>query len=475
MKRLLTLTLALLMTIVLFGAGSVYAEEENPYVGLWEITGYQEDGAYTPIADSGRKAYMDFLANGVIYGVMVDESSASVAYMGYKVTGENTLSIYEGEDPLPAVYDPASGVITVTDTDSGLATFVERIQEDPLPDIHGMVDNSKEEQTYYGYIMTIGGQTIQVLEALPLIGMELEDIYLTLNPDGTGYLQFGAEEAGGEITWNETEIRAEETVLSYGRVGDHIVVDMGEGQGGIEFAPQGEMEVLMLLKESENDEAAVEGALDAQSLAGEWKLVKATAAGQTLTAEQLKAQGQDMSFTFSADGSASMTSKGSITDGMDWTLEGSTIKLSMYGYDLFDFTYDGQYLVLNVMAKMYFEKVVSVSADGLALEDGVWKYYRNGVVDTAFEGLAYGENIGWFYVKNGEIDFSFTGIAYGEDLGYWYVKDGALDPSFTGVANSQEFGLLYCENGFVSFTWNGTYIQDGVTYTVENSRAVPLV
>ncbi len=110
-------------------------------------------------------------------------------------------------------------------------------------------------------------------------------------------------------------------------------------------------------------------------------------------------------------------------------------------------------------------------ADGLVLVDGVWKYYRNGVVDTAYEGFALGEGIGFFYVKNGEIDFSFTGIAYGEGIGHWYGKNGALDPTFTGVAYNRDFGLLYCENGYVNFTWNGTVTQDGKSYLVENSRA----
>ena len=42
MKRLLTLTLALLLVITLAGTVGVtrsLAEEENPYLGLWEITG----------------------------------------------------------------------------------------------------------------------------------------------------------------------------------------------------------------------------------------------------------------------------------------------------------------------------------------------------------------------------------------------------------------------------------------------------
>ncbi len=300
---------------------------------------------------------MDFMANGVIYGVMVDESGATLAYMGYKVTGENTLDIYEGEDPLPAVYDPASGVITVTDTDGGLATFVERIQEDPLPDIHGMVDNSKEEQTYYGYIMTQAGQSISMLEMLPTMGIDPKDFYLTLNPDGTGYLQFGEEESGGDITWDETSFTAEGESISYTRLGDHIVIHLGEGDdaGTVEFAPEDEVEILLVLMGGVDIPEPVD--VEAEDLVGEWKLLKASAAGQELTAEQIKAQGLEMSFQFNADGSAVMISNGSPTDGLSWKVEGSELTLSVGSYDVFTLSYDGEYLILSMGAKMYFEKV----------------------------------------------------------------------------------------------------------------------
>ena len=184
MKRLLSLTLALLMTVALFGVAGArnhaMAEEENPFVGLWEITGHQEGDTFTPYANDGNRAFLDFLPNGAIYGVMVSSSGARNEYLAYKVTGENTLDLYEGEDPVPSVYDPATGVITVTDPGSDFKTFVERVKEDPLPDIRALVDLSQEEQTYYGYLMSQSGQTINMLEVLPAMGMDPEDFYLTL-------------------------------------------------------------------------------------------------------------------------------------------------------------------------------------------------------------------------------------------------------------------------------------------------------
>jgi hypothetical protein len=358
MKRLLNLTLALLLVITLVGTVGVtrsLAEEENPYLGLWEITGQQNGDQYASLADAGRKAYMDFLPSGAIYGVMSADGQHIKTYMGYKVTGENTLDIYEGEEGIPAVYDPATGIITVTAEDNYL-TFVERVKEDPLPDIRALVDNADEERTYYGYKMTQDGQEIDMVTMLPAMGMDPEDFYLTLNPDGTGYVQFGSEDAGGEITWTDTTLTAEGESITYTREGDYLLLSI-DGTTGVTFAPEGEVEALMAMNGIEIAEPVSAVDVDAEALVGDWKLSKATAMGQTLTAEQLQAQGLEMSFTFNGDGTAVMTSNGSPTDGLSWTVEDGKLSLSVSSYDLFTFTYDGEYLILSMGGDLYFEKV----------------------------------------------------------------------------------------------------------------------
>ena len=358
MKRLLTLTLALLLVITLAGTVGVtrsLAEEENPYLGLWEITGQQNGDQYASLADAGRKAYMDFLPSGAIYGVMSADGQHIKTYMGYKATGENTLDIYEGEEGIPAVYDPATGIITVTAEDNYL-TFVERVKEDPLPDIRALVDNADEERTYYGYKMTQDGQEIDMVTMLPAMGMDPEDFYLTLNPDGTGYVQFGSEDAGGEITWTDTTLTAEGESITYTREGDYILLSI-DGTTGVTFAPEGEVEALMAMNGIEIAEPVSAVDVNAEALVGDWKLSKATAMGQTLTAEQLQAQGLEMSFTFNGDGTAVMNSNGSPTDGLSWTVEDGKLSLSVSSYDLFTFTYDGEYLILSMGGDLYFEKV----------------------------------------------------------------------------------------------------------------------
>ena len=365
MKRLLTLTLALLMAVALLGvSGAVnytYAEGEgeepvNPYVGLWEITGQQEGDEYTPLTEAEGKIYMDFLPSGAIYAVMFDGAEGDDDYLAYEVTGENTLNLFEGDDEaIPAVYDPEKGVITVTFTDDEdtFSTFLERVTEEPLPDIRALVDHSQEEQTYYGYLMISGEQTVSMLDVLPAMGMDPEDFYVTLNPDGTGYLQFGEEEAGGEITWTEAEFTAEGESVPYTRQGDHILLTV-EGTL-IEFAPEGEVEALLAMKGDAASAGDVAIEFTAEDVIGSWEFTKGKTMGVEVTASQT---GQAMSLVLKEGGKASMTTNGKANDHLEWRIEDGVIILGVGTYEAFRLTYDGTVLILNTMGvDMIFERV----------------------------------------------------------------------------------------------------------------------
>ena len=365
MKRLLTLTLALLMAAALIGvSGAVnYAcaegeseEPVNPYVGLWQITGQQEGDVYTSLTETEAKIYMDFLPSGAIYAVMFDGAEGDDDYLAYEVTGENTLNLFEGDDEaIPAVYDPETGVLTVTftDDDTTFVTFLERVTEEPLPDIRALVDHSQEEQTYYGYLMISGEQTVSMLDVLPAMGMDPEDFYVTLNPDGTGYLQFGEEEAGGEITWTETEFTAEGESVPYTRLGDHIQLTV-EGTL-IEFAPEGEVEALLAMKGDAASAGDVAVEFTAEDVIGSWEFTKGKTMGVEVTASQT---GQAMSLVLKEGGKASMTTNGNANDHLEWRIEDGVIILGVGTYEAFRLTYDGTVLILNTMGvDMIFERV----------------------------------------------------------------------------------------------------------------------
>lgn len=79
-------------------------------------------------------------------------------------------------------------------------------------------------------------------------------------------------------------------------------------------------------------------------ITGTWVLSKAKVSGLELNASDL---GVDMSFTFKADGSGSMVNDGETVDGIEWKLEGNTVKLGAGGQVLYDLTFDGSTLLLH--------------------------------------------------------------------------------------------------------------------------------
>lgn len=98
------------------------------------------------------------------------------------------------------------------------------------------------------------------------------------------------------------------------------------------------------------------GSGSSSPLAGTWKLTKARVSGVEVTAEQM---GQSISFTFNADGTATMTANGESQDGLNWELKDDVVKLSVQGMNLYDLNYDGSTLTLvepSSGAELIFER-----------------------------------------------------------------------------------------------------------------------
>ncbi len=306
MKRFLSLTLALLMAALLFApAPAARAEEDpnTPYVGLWRVVRLQSGDTDIAPEDAGLTVYFDFRPSGAIYAVRIQNGKAEENFFAYSVSGENTLYLFEDDEYVAAVYDPAAGTIVTEKSEGAVAFTLQRVTEDPLPDLAALVDHSGEAQTYYIYQMMQDGQTVNMLEALTTMVLDVDDFFITLSPDGTGYLQFGEEEAGGEITWDESSFMAEGGSAPYTRQGDHILLDIN-GQIA-EFAPEGEVEALLermegLKKIAETPTVSFPEKLTAETLAGQWALTTITYNGVTVPVSALK---MEMTMAFSADGS----------------------------------------------------------------------------------------------------------------------------------------------------------------------------
>lgn len=137
--------------------------------------------------------------------------------------------------------------------------------------------------------------------------------------------------------------------------------------------------------------------------------------------------------------------------------------------------------------QVYADQIVR---NGLTTDDaGVWAYFVNGVVDTAFTGLVQNE-AGWWYVENGYLDWGHTGLV-ANDAGLWYVEEGGINFNFTdlycapdgwyyvmdgrvpteytGLVRNSE-GLWYVENGMINWNYTGLVSSAEGWYYVLNGR-----
>ena len=357
MKRLLTLTLALLMALSLFAIGGKnYARAEeaaSKYVGLWEITGCEEDGTFISSTEAGQRIYMSFLPSGIIYAVNLHGSEWEEAYYAYRANGEDALYIFEGDEPLPCAYDPETDIITVSDPNSTMKLFLQRVKDDPLPDIHTLVQHTEVDREYSGYMLRMGEQTIDLVEHLAITEEEADEYYyLKLRSDGTGYVQFGSEKMSGNIRWNETTFFAEDDddPAPYTREGDHILMDLNGTV--VEFAPIKEVEALVGVKIWELNNTAVQLP---EELIGTWELAKCTVQGMEFDPDQLD---MDTTIIVNKNGTAAMYTKGAAPMGYRLTIKDeSTLRLVALGVEMYTLKYDGTVLTLTMMGMdLIFEK-----------------------------------------------------------------------------------------------------------------------
>ena len=355
MKRLLSLTLALLMTVALFGAVGVptctCAEEaapDNPYVGLWTVTGVQEKDVYTSAAETEQTIYFDFLPTGAIYGVSIEGDFVEDHYFAYVVTGENTLDIYEGDEALASVYDPETGVITVTSPDATMAAFLQRVTEDPLPDIRAMVDHSQEERVYGGYRTVLGTMEYDLIDFSVVLDAEPDEYYnLTLEPDGMGHVQAGSESMSTDIRWTDATIApanndSPEAVIPYTRENDHIIIDFGGMI--VDYAPLGEVLMLMVLK---NRELASADPLVSEEMVGTWELTKRIAFGIEVPSD---ASSSEMTVVVKKNNTAIVYTSNMTPAGYHIIKNGEgALIMHASGVDLYEMTYTAPNLTLTYM------------------------------------------------------------------------------------------------------------------------------
>ena len=105
------------------------------------------------------------------------------------------------------------------------------------------------------------------------------------------------------------------------------------------------------------------------------------------------------------------------------------------------------------------------------MEDGVWYYFVNGVVQTEYTGLVKHTNGTWYYVVNGVIDFEATGL-YKHSSGSWYyVKEGRMQSNYTGLVKHTTGSWYYVVKGKIDYSATGLIKHiSGSWYYVKEGR-----
>ena len=105
------------------------------------------------------------------------------------------------------------------------------------------------------------------------------------------------------------------------------------------------------------------------------------------------------------------------------------------------------------------------------MDDGVWYYFVNGVVQTEYTGLVKHTSGTWYYVVNGVIDFEATGL-YKHSSGSWYyVKDGKMQSNYTGLVKHTTGSWYYVVKGKIDYSATGLIKHiSGSWYYVKEGR-----
>lgn len=113
---------------------------------------------------------------------------------------------------------------------------------------------------------------------------------------------------------------------------------------------------------------------------------------------------------------------------------------------------------------------------GLIKVGTAWYYYRNGVIDREYTGLAQNQ-YGWYYVKNGMIDRSYIGLAENQH-GTWRIEKGTIDYKANGYCRigGREVFLTGgkvdgSKNGFLCSNGEWRWYREGRVDTEYNGLA----
>ena len=99
--------------------------------------------------------------------------------------------------------------------------------------------------------------------------------------------------------------------------------------------------------------------------------------------------------------------------------------------------------------------------------DGKWAMYKNGKLDTSYNGIAQNQ-YGWWKVTNGYVTFKETGI-FKNEYGWWRVEDSKVNFKANGIYKNQ-YGWWKTTDGKVTFRETGVFKNDFGWWRVKDSK-----
>ncbi len=139
----------------------------------------------------------------------------------------------------------------------------------------------------------------------------------------------------------------------------------------------------------------------------------------------------------------------------DFSLNGlqynDSVGWAYYKNGVIDTSYTG--VAQNSYGKWYIKNgYIDWTYTGMVLSGGAWYYVANGQCQTDYTGMACNEN-GWWYFTNGQLDWNYTGYGVNQ-YGYWYYRNGRIASDYTGMLYEWDV-WRYLENGHINFDYTG--------------------
>ena len=95
--------------------------------------------------------------------------------------------------------------------------------------------------------------------------------------------------------------------------------------------------------------------------------------------------------------------------------------------------------------------------NGLWDDSGHWYLFAGGVVQKDYTGLYQDTDGTWWLIRSGMADFSYDGLYYDQNIGWTLLYNGRSAADYNGLYCDREFGWWLVRNGQIAFDYTGLW------------------